>query len=278
MKHRYILFTILASFLFTTYSTSSLEAKEEISHPDKQYLVNLARQTLYWYLKDGTVPKPDINTLSSSVLQKRGCFVTLYKKNLGLRGCLGIFGEDRPLYKNIIDRSIAAAIHDTRFPKVTYDELKNIKIEITVLTKPKQLQFSSHEELLAKLRPLKDGVILITRYGQSTYIPQVWKTLQDKEEFLSTLCQKHGAPRDTWKRENRNIQVFTYQAIYFGEEIYGRRVIGEKGAIVGRQGAYVLGAVKPLREGLIYGGYKVDEGTVLAPGAIVTPNSNIIEN
>jgi len=89
---------------------------------------------------------------------------------------------------------------------------------------------------------------------------------------------KNMVPHVIHGKRNRNIQVFTYQAIYFGEEIYGRRVIGEKGAIVGRQGAYVLGAVKPLREGLIYGGYKVDEGTVLAPGAIVTPNSNIIEN
>lgn len=269
-----ILISVLISFLFFPY----LNANETISDRDKEYLINLARQTLYWYLKDGTIPTPAKDNLSDSIKQKRGCFVTLYKRNWGLRGCVGIFGEKKPLYENIINRAIAAAIHDTRFPKVTYDELKEIKIEITVLTKPKELHFVSHEDLLSKLRPLKDGVILTTRYGQSTYIPQVWKKIPDKEEFLSTLCQKHGAPRDTWKRENRNIQVFTYQAIYFGEELYGRRVIGKKGAIVGRQGAYVLGAVKPLREGLIYGGYKVDEGTVLAPGAIVTPNSNIIEN
>lgn len=268
-----ILISFLISFLFLPY----LNANETISDRDKEYLINLARQTLYWYLKDATIPTPDKDNLSDSIKQKRGCFVTLYKRNWGLRGCVGIFGEKNPLYENIINRAIAAAIHDKRFPKVTYDELKDIKIEITVLTKPKELHFSSYEDLLSKLRPLKDGVILTTRYGQSTYIPQVWKKIPDKEEFLSTLCQKHGAPRDTWKSENRNIQVFTYQAIYFGEELYGRRVIGKKGAIVGRQGANVLGAVKPLREGLIYGGYKVDEGTVLAAGAIVTPNSDVIE-
>lgn len=182
------------------------------------------------------------------------------------------------LYENVIDRTIAAATRDPRFPMVIYDELKDIRVEITVLTEPKELQFNSPNDLLAKLHPLKDGVILMTKYGESTFIPQVWKELPDKEKFMSALCEKQYAPRDAWKKEYKNTKVLIYHAIFFDEEIYGRRVIGKNGAVVGKKGAYILGAAKPLPEGLYYGGYKVGEEIELAPGAIVTSDSDIIEH
>ncbi len=130
---------------------------------------------------------------------------------------------------------------------------------------------------MAKLRPLKDGVIITTKYGSSTYLPQVWEQLPDKKDFLSNLCHKHGAPSDYWETDWKNMTVQTYEAIVFGEEVYGRRVVGKNGAIVGEKGAYLLGAVKPLKEGLYYGGYKANKGTKLMPGAIVTSDSDIIE-
>ncbi len=247
-----------------------------LTDADKAYLINLARQTLYWYLKDGTMPTPDEGLLTEGLKQRRGCFVTLYKRNVGLRGCVGIFGSERPLYANVIDRAIAAALYDRRFPMVKYDELKDIKIEISVLTEPQELLFDSPDDLLAKLRPHHDGVILATRYGESTFIPQVWENVPDKEEFLSELCAKHLAPRDTWKRDYKNIRVFTYQAIVMSEDVYGRRVIGKNGAVVGKKGATVLGVVKPGSSRSA--GYKATEGTELAPGTIVTPDSDITEH
>jgi hypothetical protein len=125
---------------------------------------------------------------------------------------------------------------------------------------------------------MKDGVIIETRYGSSTYLPQVWEQLPDKEVFLSELCRKHGAPADTWKKDYKNIKVFTYQAVVFGEEIYGRIVVGKNGAVVGKGGAVLFGSVVPLKEGYTYGGYKVGEGVELAPGAIVMPESDIVEH
>jgi uncharacterized protein (TIGR00296 family) len=184
---------------------------------------------------------------------------------------------DRMLYKNIINTTITSAAQDRRYSIVKYDELKDIKIEISVLTEPKELPFSSPEDLLAKLRPGIDGVYLITRYGRSTFIPQVWETLPDKKDFLSSLCKKHGAPRDTWQKDHKNIIVFTYQAIVLSEEVYGRRVVGKNGVVVGKQGATILGAVNPLPEGVHYGGYKVGKGTKLEPKTIVSPDSDITE-
>ena len=127
------------------------------------------------------------------------------------------------LYQNVMNRAVTAATRDPRFPKVTLDELKNIKIEISVLTEPKQLNFSSPDDLLSKLQPLIHGVILQTPYGSSTYLPQVWEQLPDKQEFLSRLCQKHGAPYHLWKTDHKKIKISTYQAIVFGEEKFGGR-------------------------------------------------------
>jgi AmmeMemoRadiSam system protein A len=121
----------------------------------------------------------------------------------------------------VIDRAISAAVHDPRFPKVNYEELKDIKIEISILTAPEKILFHSPDDLLAKLRPKIDGVILKTKYGSSTFLPQVWDQIPDKEQFLSYLCRKQGAPGMIWKSNYQDIEVLIYQAIVFGEETYG---------------------------------------------------------
>ncbi len=190
---------------------------------DKSYLLNLARQTVRWHLKDGRVPKPRKSELSGGVKRKLGCFVTLNHKKKGLRGCIGTFSRSRPLYSNVVSLAVSAA-HDRRFRSdpVTYEDLKDVRIEISVLTRPKELSFESPEDLLKQLRSGVHGVILYTRYGNSTYLPQVWEDIPEKTRFLSRLCRKQGAPPDTWRKDFRNIKVEIYEAIVFHEESYGR--------------------------------------------------------
>lgn len=270
---------ILIGLLATLFANSLVFAENDfLSNREKEFLVNLSRQTLYWYLKDGTVPSVDEEDLTENIKSNRTCFVSLYSRNSGLRGCIGLFSSKEPLYKNVIDRTIAAT-EDPRFvdDPVTYNELKDIKLEISVLTDPVELKFSSLQDLLDKLQPFKDGVIITTKYGSSTYLPQVWEQLPDKKDFLSNLCHKHGAPSNYWETNWRDIKIQIYKAIVFGEETYGRRVIRKNGAVVGERGAYLLGTVKPLKEGLYYGGYKVNKGTKLMPGTIVSADSDITE-
>jgi AMMECR1 domain-containing protein len=104
---------------------------------------------------------------------------------------------------------------------VAYDELKDIRIEISVLTEPKEISFTSAQGLLDKLRPFEHGVILHTPYGSSTYLPQVWQQLPAKEDFLSQLCLKHGAPEDYWVAHPENLRVEVYRAEHFQEAAYG---------------------------------------------------------
>ena len=70
---------------------------------------------------------------------------------------------------------IAAAFNDYRFPPVTAEELDELKIEISVLTRPKRLDYDTPEELLSNLRPGIDGVTLIDGSRRATFLPQVWE-------------------------------------------------------------------------------------------------------
>jgi len=189
--------------------------KEIFCLEDKHFLLNLARETLKLYLKNGTRPNVDEKKISSSLLEKNGCFVTLhYKKDHKLRGCIGCLVPTERLYNSIIENSINAA-NDPRFTPLSLNEIDKIEIEISVLTIPEKLVYSSTTQLLSKLVPFKDGVILKYRYYKSTFLPQVWKSLPDKDVFLSQLALKGGAPADAWKKDE--CEILIYHAEVFSE-------------------------------------------------------------
>ncbi len=251
-------------------------AMDDYTVVEKTFLLNLARAALFYYLKDGSIPKIDEKYIPVSLKQHRGCFVTLEKKSTGLRGCIGyISAPDKPLYKAIIDRAIAAATYDPRFPKVQEAELKDIKIEISILTTPNKLDFKTPNNLLEKLRPNIDGVILQTPYGSSTYLPQVWEHFDDKKSFMDNLSAKHGAPYNIWAQKPEDISVSIYQAIVFGEENFGNIVVGKNGAVVGKNGAKIIGKVTLEKDKTVK---TVVEKTVLEPLTVLNPNSDIIDN
>jgi AmmeMemoRadiSam system protein A len=140
--------------------------------------------------------------------------VTLTIKG-ALRGCIGHILPHEPLYQAVIDNARSAAINDTRFPALTLEELENVHIEVSVLTKPKALQFDGPKDLLAKLRPNIDGVVLHIGGRMATFLPQVWEQLPDKVEFLNHLSTKAGCAATAWQQPGTTIE--TYQAEAFHE-------------------------------------------------------------
>ncbi|MDK2849644.1 MAG: hypothetical protein PWR32_311 [Candidatus Woesearchaeota archaeon] len=187
----------------------------ELNKSEKEFLLTLARSTIETYLKTGRKPKIDENSIPNKFKQKMGCFVTL-EKNHNLRGCIGHILPQEELYKCVIDNAINAAVKDPRFNPVTLDELDDISIEISVLSVPQKLEFSSPEDLKNKLIPNVHGVILKRGFYQSTFLPQVWEKLSDKEEFLTHLCLKAGMEPLCWT--NPNTEVYVYRAYVFCEE------------------------------------------------------------
>lgn len=191
------------------------EQKEPLTKEEQEFLLKLARDTAEEYLKTGKKPEVDKTKLTPSLEKVQGCFTT-FNKNHNLRGCIGHILPQEELYKCVMDNAISAAVNDRRFQPVTYDELEDINIEVSVLTVPQRLEFSSGEDLLNKLRPMVDGVVLKRGFRQSTYLPQVWANFAKKEEFLPSLCIKGGMSEDCWK--DTSTEVYTYQAFVFEEE------------------------------------------------------------
>ena len=142
-----------------------------------------------------------------------GCFVTLTMGG-NLRGCIGYIEGIKPLYEAVIDNAKNAALGDPRFSNVSPGELSKIKVEVSVLTKPEPLEYDGVDDLLGKLEPGRDGIILRKGYSQSIYLPQVWDQLPDKVEFLEHLSRKAGLGKDDWK----SAQYRRYFAIHFEEK------------------------------------------------------------
>jgi len=198
------------------------DGHRDIYGPDeRKQLMKLARRALIDTANGKAPPKPNTTVVLKQLLDPKACFVTL-KKSGRLAGCIGGFFPRRPLYEEVIDMAVSAASKDPRFSPVKPDELDKIEIEISVLTVPRPLEFDSPDDLLARLRPHVDGVILRKGRHQSTYLPQVWAQIPDKEVFLSKLSHKAGMAPDEWRKPG--LTVLTYQAEAFHEH----QTLGDK--------------------------------------------------
>lgn len=204
------------AFLVPKEATVSRVGPVELSLEERSLLLRLARESLAANLA-GRSPTPiDAALLTPATREVAACFVTLTKGN-SLRGCiLDSFKAHEPIYRNVQRNAILAATSDPRFPPVREAELPTLTVEISVLGRPYELDFDGPDDLLRKLCPGVDGVILTTTYGTSTFLPQVWEKLADPQVFLGELCRKHGAPRDAW-RTPALLRVEVYQANHFSE-------------------------------------------------------------
>jgi AmmeMemoRadiSam system protein B/AmmeMemoRadiSam system protein A len=184
------------------------------SREERGQLLGLARQSLSEVVTNDKLPEVKTNAFPQKFAEVKGCFVTL-TKNGRLRGCIGHIVPQEPLYKAVMDNTLNAAERDPRFNPVRPDELNQIEIEISVLTVPERLPFNSPEDLLAKLQPHRDGVVLKLDGRSATYLPQVWEQIPDKIQFLDSLAQKAGAAAGDWRAPGT--QVFVYRVESFKE-------------------------------------------------------------
>lgn len=178
----------------------------------QKYLFSVARNAIAEKLdlKIEKLERPKDDVLS----EKRGVFVTLEIER-NLRGCIGNIEAVYELEEGVRQNAVNAAFDDPRFPSLSKEEFPELEIEISILTVPKRLEYKNSEDLLKKLTPLKDGVILREGPYGATYLPQVWEQLRDKEAFLGSLCRKAGLEFDEWK--DGLLEVYTYQAEVFKE-------------------------------------------------------------
>ena len=184
---------------------------------EKQYLLEISRRTLEKYFKEKSILVLEEDSLKFPLLkEKRGVFVTL-TKNGQLRGCIGNLIADKPVYQAIIENSLASALFDPRFPSLEKEELKDIKIEISVLSELKLLpSFKDINELIKYLEKKKPGLVIKKGANEATFLPQVWEELETAEDFLSQLCLKAGLEPDAWKK--LDLIMFEYEVEKVKEE------------------------------------------------------------
>ena len=143
-------------------------------------------------------------------------FVTL---TLGgqLRGCIGSLEAHRPLIDDVRANAVASALRDPRFPPLSKEEFAQVVIEVSLLSTPQLIRFSSEQDALAQLKPGKDGVILEYGPQRATYLPQVWAQLPDPQVFIAQLKNKAGLPEDFWSNGIR-LSHYTVQKWHEGEQ------------------------------------------------------------
>ena len=173
-----------------------------LTDADKKLLKEIA----YESIRDSLDGKPIRSTTHATLNVKCGAFVSLHKHGR-LRGCIGHFGEDYPLYEIVAEMARAAAFEDPRFTPVRREELDDIDIEISVLTPMRRIQSLDEFELH------RHGIYIRKGYRSGTFLPQVADEVNwTKEEFVAHCSQdKAGLGWDGW----RDAELYVYEAIVF---------------------------------------------------------------
>ncbi len=172
-----------------------------MSNEEQQWLLDLARKVISAKFKEQKFNSQDI---PNRFKENRGIFVTL-SKNGELRGCIGYIQPIKSVYEAVKENALNAAFSDPRFKPLKEEELKQIKIEISILTVPERIEFKEPLELIKKLRAKIDGVIVEKNGHQATFLPQVWEEISDPYDFLRQLSWKAGLSIDAWKTANISI-------------------------------------------------------------------------
>lgn len=188
--------------------------QDKLTSDEQQILLGMARQAMECGVRREKLPAVDEAGLSSPLRENGASFVTLTIQG-ELRGCIGALEARRPLVQDVCEHAIAAALEDPRFPPVREDELSRIQIEVSRLTRPTPLEYKDAADLLSKLKPFVDGVILRDGFRRATFLPQVWEKIPNPVEFLNYLCHKMGAGENAWV--TRHMEVFIYHVEEFHE-------------------------------------------------------------
>jgi len=187
-----------------------------MNQKQKKVLLKLARETIEKTFEDKKVDL-DSKELNDKIFEeKRGAFVTLHKKGVGLRGCIGFVYPILELKKAIADGAVEAAFHDPRFPPLQKEELKDIILEISVLTKPEPIIVKTPEEYFDKIEIGKDGLMVFSQYSSGLLLPQVFTEFRANPKIAFEMtCEKAGLSKDSWKTSD--VRFLKFQAEIFHE-------------------------------------------------------------
>jgi uncharacterized protein len=180
---------------------------ELLTKSEQKQLLQIARSTITDYVNKGIIP--EFTAGSDGLKLQSGCFVTI-KQRGQLRGCIGNFVSDQPLFRLVQEMAVSAATRDPRFYPMKPNDLSEFEIDISVLSP--LVRAASVDEIEVG----KHGIYIIKGNCRGVLLPQVatdygW----DRNEFLRQTCLKAGLPKNAWQGE---CDIYIFSALVFGED------------------------------------------------------------
>jgi AmmeMemoRadiSam system protein B/AmmeMemoRadiSam system protein A len=177
--------------------------RSPLTEVEKKELISLARNAITEYVTNGKVTESE---MKNPKLKADGAVFVTIKRNGLLRGCIGHIQPIMPLYQSVIKNAIAACSNDRRFPPMTKEELKDIDVEVSILSP------LSHLKDVKEIQVGKHGLIIRKGSNSGILLPQVpiefgW----DRDTFLKNLCTKAGLPENAWR--DANLYTFTAEIL-----------------------------------------------------------------
>lgn len=185
-----------------------------LTNEQQKLLLKIARDSIEYGLMRGDALRVNPKDYPNELQEIRATFVTL-EINGQLRGCIGMLEAFQPLVVDIANNAFLAAFRDPRFAPVSAAETFNLEIHLSILSPSEPIIFESEDDLIRKLRPFKDGLIMEEGGLRGTFLPSVWDSLPEPRQFLEHLKLKTGLPRHYW---SDTLQVRRYRCDIISDE------------------------------------------------------------
>ncbi|MDM8558322.1 AmmeMemoRadiSam system protein A [Candidatus Parabeggiatoa sp. HSG14] len=183
-----------------------------LTKKDIKTLLQVAKKSIQLGLETDKPLVVEVTDYEEELQKVKATFVTL-EINQNLRGCMGTITAFRPLISDVSYQAYNAAFYDPRFSRVGINEFPILDIHISILTEPKSMSFDSEDDLIQQLRPGVDGLIISDRGHRATFLPSVWESLTDPQDFLHHLKKKAGLPSKYWS-DTFEAQNYTTESIH----------------------------------------------------------------
>ena len=158
------------------------------------------------------MPKLNIQKVPRALMAHRSTFTTITIDG-NLRGCYGSFSPTQPLIADVAKYAYHSAFQDPRFKPMTMDDIRRADFSLSVLSIPSRFPVESEDDLINKIRPGKDGIVFRDKNKQGLFLPSVWESLPEPQDFVKGLKRKAGLPEDHW---SDSVEIYRYTAEKIG--------------------------------------------------------------
>ncbi len=184
-----------------------------INASNRKKLLQIARGSITFGFETRRPCLPKLAMLPDALRETGASFVTLSNRGK-LRGCTGSILAKQPLGLDVAENAFSTAFEDPRFKPLETAEFPQLLIEISVLSTPIEITFVDEADLLDKLQPFVDGLVISTTSHKATFLPKVWEDLPEPRKFLAELKDKAGLPADY---PSTDLTVSRYRTEIFSE-------------------------------------------------------------